>query len=335
MEIRDLDKQISSGTLGNLYFFYGSEQFLMENKLRSVKNALIAPDFEDFNYILLDGKKVSFSDIEREVMAVPVMAEKKMVVIRDSGLFNNSKTRDFSLLCDLLSNLPEYICLVFCETSFDKKKENNLDVFKKNGDIIFFDTTPLSQLEIWLEKLFEKKGKSILHSDISSIIRLAGQNMSNLFNEYQKLISFVGDRKKITADDISLVVSKSTETRIFDVIDRIAEGKSKGVFDELEALKAVGENPSTVLSLISSRLGELLMVKQLSAEKLSIDRIASYFEPRRPTFVVKKLLAQSKNFSEDYLSKMALLGPEYTAKVRSGLLSPHLALEMYAAKLLK
>ena len=42
MDIKELDKQIKSGALGNLYFFYGEEQFLLENKIKSIKNALLS-----------------------------------------------------------------------------------------------------------------------------------------------------------------------------------------------------------------------------------------------------------------------------------------------------
>ncbi|MBE7032478.1 MAG: DNA polymerase III subunit delta [Ruminococcaceae bacterium] len=335
MEIKDLDKQISSGNLGKLYFFYGDEQFLMEHKIKSIKNKLIAKDFADFNFVRLDGKKTTAADIRREVMAVPAMSDMRMVVVQNTGIFGNAKLRDFKEVCELLEDIPEYLCLIFTERDFDKKKEKNLDLFKKHGEVVKFDLLSPVQLERWLEKLFESKGKSVLSTDLQTMIDLCGQNMSNLFNEYQKLLSFLGERTKLTEDDIRAVVSKSTATRIFEVIDSIALGKAKGVFDELSAMRAAGENPSTIMSLITTRLSELLMVKQLGFDKLSRDKIAEYFEPRKPSFVVGKLIDQSKGFSEEYLIKMTLKGPEYTAAVRSGLLDKWVAVEMYASELLK
>ncbi len=335
MEIKELDSRLSSGKIGNLYFFYGSEQFLMEHKIKSIKKRLISDDFAELNFTRLDGKKTSAADIAREVMAVPAMADKRMVVVRDSGIFGNAKAKDFKEVCELLADLPDYLCLIFTEAEFDKKKEKNLDIFKKCGAIVKFDPLPPTQLERWLEKLFEEKGKSVLQRELSSMITLCGQSMAALFNEYNKLLSFVGERTKITAEDIAAVVSKSTETRIFEVIDNIAAGKSKGVFDELNAMRQSGENPATIMSLITSRLSELLMVKQLLCDKLSQDKIAEYFEPRKPAFVVSKLADQSKRFSEEYLIEMTLKGPEYTAAVRSGLLDKWIAVEMYASTLLK
>lgn len=334
MEPKDLDKQISSGNIGRLYFFYGEEQFLLENKIKSIKARIVEKDFEEFNYEKLDGKKVTVDQIETALLSVPVMSDRKMVVVSNTNIFGNAKSKDFTKICEALSGIPEYLTVIFTEKEFDKKKEKNLDIFKKHGEIVKFDILSPKQLELWLEKSFEAKGKTVLASDLSKMINLCGQSMANLNNEYQKLLNFVGDRTKITSEDIDLVVSKSTDARIFDIIDNIAEGKTKTVFEELNALRASGENPSTVLSLISTRMGELLMVKQLSEERVSSDSIASYFEPRKHPFVVKKLTEQSRRFRIPYLRDMTQKGMEYTVSVRSGLIDKWIAVEMYTAELL-
>jgi len=335
MEPKDLDRQISSGKIGNLYFFYGEEQFLLENKIKSIKKRLIDKDFEEFNYAKLDGKKITFSEIENQLLSVPVMSDKRMLVVSNCGIFGNAKAKDFSALCESLADLPDYLTVIFTEQEFDKKKEKNLDIFKKHGEIVKFDPLSPKQLELWLEKLFEEKGKTALASDLSKMVALCGQSMSAAYTEFCKVLNFVGDRKKITSEDISAVVSKTTDARVFDIIDNIAEGKTKTVFDELGALRFAGESASTVLSLISTRMGELLMVKQLTEDKLSGDSIAEYFEPRKHPFVVKKLTEQARRFSSAYLKKMALKGCEYTFAVRSGTMDKWIAVEMFVAELLK
>ncbi len=335
MEIKDLDKQIKSGTVGRLYFFYGEEQFLLENKIKAIKTAILDSDFADLNYAKLEEKKLNISQLTDELMSVPVMSDKKLVVVKNSGFFSNAKLSQYKTVCELIEDIPDYMCVIFCEKEFDKKKEKNLEPIKKYGEIVRFELLSPVQLERWLDKMFGERGKSILPRDINAMIRLAGQSMASLFNEYQKLVSFVGDREKITAEDIAAVVSKSAEARIFDVIDGIAGGRRQGVFDELEALRASGENPSTIMSLLVSKIGDLLMVKQLSFDKLSAEKIAGYFEPKKPSFVVSRLMDSAKGFDEKYLADMLVLGTEYISEVRLGRLDKWIAVEMYAAKLLE
>ncbi len=335
MEIKDLDRQIKDQSLGNLYFFYGEEQFLMENKIKSIQKAILSPDFADLNFVCLEEKRLPVSLISNELMSVPVMSDKKMIVIKNSGLFNNAKSSDYKALMELISDIPDYLLVIFTEKEFDKKKEKNLDTFKKYGNVIKFDFLSPIQLERWIDKVFSDNGKSILPRDVSTIVKLCGQSMAVLSNEVAKLLNFAKDRTKITEKDVLSVISPSIDARLFDVIDSLSLGKNQGVLKELHALRASGENPSTILSLLSSRMGELLMVKQLASDGLSTDKIASFFDPKKPDFVVKRLIEQSKNFSEEYLSKMTLLGPEYTALVRTGKLDKWVAVEMYAASLLK
>ena len=313
LELKDLDREISAGKIGQLYFFYGQEQFLLENKIKAIKKRIVEPDFEEFNFVKLEGKKITAHEIENQVLSVPVMAEHKMVVVSKSGIFGNAKSKDFTELCDLLSDLPEYITLIFTEEEFDKKKEKNLDTIKKNGTVVKFDLLSPKQLELWLEKMFEERGKSILAKDIAYMIEICGQSMAVLFNEFEKLVGFAADKEKITSQDIQAVVSKTLETRVFDLIDSIAEGRQKKVFEELSLLRASGENPATILSLVASRMGELLMAKQLLDDRLSADNIAGYFEPKKHPFVMKKLCEQSRRFDEKYLKKMTIKGTRYAA----------------------
>lgn len=335
MEPRDLDRQIASDKIGRLYFFYGEEQFLMENKIKSIKQRLIDKDFEEFNYVKLDGKKATAEEVESALLSVPVMSDKKMVVATNSGLFGNAKSKEFTRICEALADLPDYITVIFTEKEFDKKKEKNLDVFKKHGEIVKFDLLSPKQLELWLERNFEEKGKKVLASDLTKMVGLCGQSMAAVYSEYCKVLNFVGEREKITSADIDSVVSKSTDARIFDIIDNIAEGRTKNVFEELNALRSSGENSSTVLSLITTRMGELLAVKQLAEERLPAEKINEYFEPRKHPFVIKKLIEQSRRFGLQYLKNMTLKGTDYTVSVRSGLLDKWIAVEMYVAELLK
>ena len=119
------------------------------------------------------------------------------------------------------------------------------------------------------------------------------------------------------------------------MLDNIAENRGTKVMEELKALIVGGENPSGVLTMLTSRFSELLMVKQLAADGLDARSMAEYFEPKRPPFVVNKLINQSKHFGEPYLKRMMKKGLDYAYDVRSGKLDKWLAVEMYVAELIK
>ena len=332
MDIRELDKQIMSNNIKNMYFFYGPEQFLLENKIASIKKKIVSPDLEEFNYIKIDSSKVSADEIIEALQSVPVMSDRKLVVVKNSRIFENSKSKDFSRICEELSELPDYLCVIFVEKELNKNKEKNLSGFK--GNVIKFDLLQQSQFELWLEKMFDEQGKNILMRDIKEISQRCGLSMASAYNEINKLIAFVGERNQITSDDVDRVVSRTIEARIFEIIDGISLKRTTKTLEEIRMLEVSGENASMVMTLISTRISELLMVKHLLSERFSASEIEGYFEPKRPSFVVKKLIDQSKKFEEGYLRKMALKGLEYTSDVRSGLLDKWIAVEMYVAEMI-
>lgn len=335
MEIKELDKRISSGKIRGPYFFFGEEEFLLESKLQAIKKKLIVPDVEDFNYEKLEGKKITADEIISSMQAFPMMSDKRLIVVRNCGIFSNSKTGDFTKLSQELENVPDYLCIVFCEKDFENKKIKNLEVFEKHGGVVRFDLLPPNQLELWLEKQFESQGKQMIMRDISYMIKRCGQSMALLYSEYNKLISYVGERTKITKEDVDAATSKSVDARVFDMLDNIAENRGTKVMEELKALIVNGENPSGVLTMLTTRFSELLMVKQLISDGVNPKEVADYFEPKRPPFVVNKLISQSKQFGEPYLKRIMKQGLDYAYEVRTGRLDKWLAVEMYVAELIK
>ena len=335
MEIKELDKRISSGKIKGPFFFFGEEEFLLENKVRAIRKKLIDPETEDFNYEKIDGKKITADEIISAMQTFPVMSERRLIVVRNCGFFANSKLSDFARLVEELSNVPDYLCIIFTEKNFDIKKEKNLEVFQKYGGVVKFDILSLNQLELWLEKLFEAQEKQIIMRDVSYLIKRCGQSMGTLYSEYNKLLSYVGERTKITKEDIDAATSKSVDARVFDMLDNITENRGTKVMEELKALIVSGENPSGVLTMLTTRFSELLMVKQLISNGMDPKSIADYFEPKRPSFVVNKLIAQSKQFGEPYLKRIMMKGHDYAYEVRTGNLDKWLAVEMYVAELIK
>lgn len=335
MEVRELDRQISSGKIERAYFFYGEEQFLLENKIQAIKKKLINPDFEEFNYTKIDGKRITADEIINACRVYPVMDERKLIVVRECGIFDNAKLTDFSKLTEELSELPDYLCAIFVEKTFDKKKEKNLDVFKSCGQIVHFEPLSPNQTELWLEKLFEKEGKHILRRELAYMVKLCGQSMASAYSEYNKLVSYLGDRTKVTKEDIDAVVVKTVEARVFDMLDNIAENRGTKVMEELYALEVCGENPSAILTLLNGRFAEMLTVKHLISSGMTAKEIGEYFEPKRPPFVINKLISQSKRFGEPYLRRMTKKGLKYAYDVRTGLTDKWLAVELYVAELVK
>lgn len=335
MTVEELNKQIKTGTFKPVYFFYGDEQYLLSHKIESIRKKLISPGMEDFNLFKFEGKKTDIEAVFEAVEQFPQMSEGKVVIVKNSGFFNNANSREYKRIKEEATDLPEYTCLIFVEENFDKKKEKNLKFIEEAGGVVAFDYLPVNKVEIWLEEKFSKEEKMIAPKEVSYMIRLCGQSLGKINIEFQKLLNYIGNRNKVTRDDIDAVVDKTVEYRVYDMLDNIMAGRSGLASEQMKYLKDNRQQPTEVLSIMMGKFSELLMCKLLSENGVMPQEMLDYFDFKRPMFVVNKTIQESKRYGEPYLKRMIKKGLEYDVDIKSGKIDGWTAAELYLAELIK
>ncbi len=336
MKIEELNSLIKSGKISGIYFFYGEEWYLLEKKIEAICKKIVAPGTEVFNLFKFEGDKVPVSEILTAVDQFPQMSEKKLIIVKNTGILNNATLSDFKLIKGVAEHIHDDTCLVIVERNFDKKKLKNIEFIEENGGIVNFEYMPVNKLEVWLSEFFKKEGKTVLDKDIKYLINLCGQSLGNLSKESEKLVGYIGDRLKITREDIDEVVEKTVEYRVYDMLDNVVSNRGAKAYEQMKYLRDVArEDPSYILGLMMSRLSELLMCKLLKEDGLSSNEIAGYFDFKRPTFAINKIIDESRRFGEKYLKRMIDKGLYYDVEFKQGRMTAWSAVELYLAELTK
>ncbi|MBR5152299.1 MAG: DNA polymerase III subunit delta [Clostridia bacterium] len=336
MTVEELNKQIKSGNLSPVYFFYGEEQYLLTHKIATIEKKLIPEGLEDFNRFHFDGKKTPVESVLEAVEQFPQMSEKKVVVVKNSGFFNLMTSKEYKRLEEAFRDLPPYTCLIFCEDDFDRKKEKNLKLVESaGGGVVQFAFLPVNRVELWIEERFTKAEKMIAPKDVSYMVRLCGQSLGKLEMQIQKVMNYLGERNKVTREDIDAVVDKSAEYRIYDMLDHVLSGRTQKAQEQLKFLKDTKEKPTMVIGLLMGKLSELLLCKLLNEDGLSSQEIGEYFDFRRPAFVMNKTIQESKRYGERYLKRMIRKGLSLDAAIKSGKMDGWTAAEVYLGELTK
>ena len=82
-----LKADLKEGTLGCAYVFCGEESYLREYYLGEARKALIPAGFESFNYHMIDGKELTAQSLAETAEAMPMMAERTLIVVTDWDIF--------------------------------------------------------------------------------------------------------------------------------------------------------------------------------------------------------------------------------------------------------
>ena len=83
-----INEHIKSNEYKNVYLIYGDEPYLKKQYRDKLKAAIAGDD--TMNYTYYEGEKLSVRDIIDMGNTMPFFAERRLIVIQDSGFFKSA-----------------------------------------------------------------------------------------------------------------------------------------------------------------------------------------------------------------------------------------------------
>lgn len=323
----NLKKQISEGNYKKIYLFCGDEDFLKAHYFGLLKSKLVDELFEDFNYVVFEGAKQDFDEITIALETPPMMASRKLVLIKYSGIFAKTNEAARSYWTETLSRLSDYAVLVFYEDDIDKRSAL-YKAAEKLGEIV--ECAPLEGAELlnWIGRGCREAKKTIGREEAEYLIRSCDGGMNNIKRELEKLFAYCGD--KITKKDIDKIVTKMPQSRVFEMVNALMKKDAKTVFDRLDELKVLKESAFMVLAMLYNNFERIFHTKILLEHSTEYNAIASKIKVS-PYFVrdyISAAQGTDKKFLIHALSEIA----EIDYAVKQGRVDEWLAVEKFLAQ---
>ena len=327
-----LKKAIKNNEIGSLYLFYGQEEYLKRNYTDYIETKLLSEELKLLNKVVLEGK-ASPSAIIDNCETWPVFSERKIVVVKNSGLFKSSKKEDKSgkkakpedTLATFLQNVPPHACLIFIEAEIDKRIKY-VDLIKKHGLIVEFNYRKPEEMASWVIKRMRGEGFDIDPHTAAQLAEYCEQGMDDVSNEMDKLFAYAGSRRKITSADIEKVCTKSVKSRVFDLTDAIAAKQCSKALTLLNDMVALREPMPKVMYMIARQFRQLLQVKLLSNEGAGQAEITTRL--KLSPYISGKILRQARSFSLEKLEEAITSGLELDLAIKTGKLEDKAAVEL-------
>lgn len=331
--MKSIKEQLKEKNVNGAYLFYGEEDYLKDYYTGQIVNLCSGDGPTEFNIMKLSNQKVDNNAIAEFIVSLPFMSDKKILVLKNTGLFSKTSEADKKFWSETLSSLPDYMLVIFCENVVDKR----CSLFKIISNDHTAEEFPLSKeadLINWFARILASEGKSMTKDDISFVIETVGQNMYLLKSEAEKLIAFTANGPSlIETKDVLSCLCKSLEAKVFDIIDSIVSSDKSKVIDSLRDLKIISDRsePIRIVSLIFRQFSILRKIKTLQGN-YSVSEIAQKTKIRE--YFVKKHISQLKSFSLEDLDAAISLCLSADNNIKSGILEPWLALETLAISLM-
>ncbi|MCK4272288.1 DNA polymerase III subunit delta [bacterium] len=258
-----LTQDIDQKKLSPVNFFYGPEELLKEEAVQSIIQQLDESGLRDFNLDILYGDETDAAQIIDRVSSLPMMGEKRVVVVRNINELALQDRRSLleylqapsakKKLSEHLQERFEHVCLIMTAHDVDTRKGFYRDL-KKVVNCVNFILLKEKEILEWVQQRAKKYGKSIDTKTSQLLCDSVGNNTIALDNELQKLAIYIGERTTIDAQAVTAVVGELRVHTVFEFCDTIASGSLGKAMALLTRLLEAGITPFHLMGTLRWRL---------------------------------------------------------------------------------
>jgi DNA polymerase-3 subunit delta len=302
MKYRDLIKEIEGGRVIAAYLFEGEEDYLKEEALKKLREILIFPGYEDFDYEDFSCRDTSISHLLESVNTFPFRGKRRLVIVRDMDECLPDYTR---ALVGYLDHPVPSTCLVSMGRKFNRKTKFYRS-FGERGKIVSF--YPLRDEEVvdWIKERVRNEGKKISPQAGIYLQERVGNDLHSLTREIEKLVLFSHPKDFIEKEDVENLVGKGTGPHIFDLTKAIRERRVAAALSSLSQLLDRGEKPTRIHALIAREIRILLRLKEKGG-RTTPDEACSIIFPGKGHYarfywdIARSYIQASKEFTQQEL----------------------------------
>lgn len=336
MTIQELEKELNSNILEGVYLLYGEETFLLESSLKKIKK-VFGELILGINYIQIDETNVEelISNLETPAFGY----EKKLVIVKNSGLFKkegkrvNTKQKElkekvYEYFSKNIDDIKTYNIVIFIEEEIEKGKIYKL--LEKEGKACAFEKQTPSQILSKLKGIYKAYKVNVEDDTLKYLIEVCGTSMQELINESRKLIEYAGENGTVNKDDVDILCIKEVDAVIFTLTDSLGKKDIQNALETLKNLLYNKEPIQKILITLYNHFKKIYFTKLALEEKKDVTSVLN-LKPNQ-MFLASKYKMQAGYFSKEELknitNELIMLDKNY----KVGLIDLNIGLESILAK---
>ena len=302
-----------------IYFFYGEEDYKIEQEINKLKEGL-DKNFLEMSYKVYDNP--NFSDLISILYTQPMMFGKMLVIIKCQDYFSKSfDDKEMKELEDAVNNHNNNVDIVFLAElprGENKKLDSRKKLFKllskqNSKEFALIPTYKIADLEDEIIKIGKSKKIKFEKDALTQIISQIGNNLRQIDKELDKLKMYIHPRDAITVSDVKTMCISNED--LFAFSDYLMKNEKDRALLEYRKLLDT-KYPLEILSTLQTMLRRWIIIKA-KAKSTSTMEIAK--QTGMHEYVVKLNIQKLKSTHlKDLIRlKKSITDTEY--KIKAGL----------------
>ncbi|MFN3269556.1 MAG: hypothetical protein CH6_2371 [Candidatus Kapaibacterium sp.] len=308
----NLKELFAKKTLPQVITLFGEEDFFVFEAYGNIVKKF-TNDFPDALVEVFDVDEVrskeDFIDILEKTIQPSFFSSNKLFVFKNiEAIFSKKSKKDKAephevLFSKVILNPPEgnfYIFITFESSMFGiskkwQKDKKALDLVKFPFDLLLgkhywieFPKVYENQIRAWVIQRIKEKNYLADPEVIDFFLANTNPNLWEINTELEKIFAYLGERKKLTIDDLLTVLTGNRDINIFEITSLVAQRKVAESIVFINKVLNVYRQELLILSVLLKFFRNLLVLSELSKQKLDNSQLA-------------KAIGVSPFFMNDYL----------------------------------
>lgn len=289
-------QNVKKGQIAAAYLFHGEELFLADELIDTIIFKTFNAEKDDFNLHIFYGKESRGEDILNAAMSFPIMAEKKIVVLKDVEQLDKNSVES---LTAYLKNPHDSTIFIAVSGKADFRK-NPFKVMEQKA--VCVELKQLNDREIpgWIEACALLKEKKIEPRAAMLMAARSDVSMRDLFNQIEKLCTYAGTRSTINEEDVESVIGISRQYNIFELSNAIGMKDLARAMNIFNQMYYFGESPVLMIVMLHRQFIMLWQICEKREAGRPVKEIESFMMSTYrvyPTYFQNDYWPQAQNYT--------------------------------------
>lgn len=283
-------RALAGGERGGVFFLFGDEEYLKEEVAERIVEAHLDPATRDFNFDLLRGDELDVEAFASIVQTPPMMAEWRVVVVRDAqGLASSPRAR--AVVEEVLERQVPGLVLLLIAQLPERSRAKFYEELKKKARAVEFVRLSPGDVPGWLMERARADGIELEPEAAQALAAAVGPDMGILVRELAKLRDFVGERVRITRADVEAAVGSVPRQNRWEWFDLVGEGRFQAARASLPVLLDAGETGVGLVIGLATQFLRLAIAASGGQKALEAEL------PHHQRWLAGRLVAQARRWT--------------------------------------
>lgn len=310
-----------------VYLIYGDQEFLLQNAIDRLRKRVIDAGGFEFDIDVFDGESASADAVLSSANMLPLMAEKRLVILKHADKLSTSELGVLADYCAAPN--PAATLVLVCA-----KLAKNLRIYKavdSLGGVAEYKAPSKKDFPRAVVQLFAERGKKIGVDAAEALVRAVGYDLRHVDTEINKVIAFLGDKQTLSRGDIEQVMLETAPVSVFDFLDALGARDINRALALFSRQMQAGESIYGIHAMTMRHLRNLIAVRamlQRSDVPRNADAIARAIGVGMQAWQARNLIRQAERFTSQELVDGLRQAASLEAEMKTGR-TPRLAFEMW------